>query len=728
MATDRTRAARFFTTPLIAVVLVLGAICAFTAKAEERGYTVTPVHGRPDVSVSKSTFAACRDCRSMPDNAADCTSPVRDSFVMTYVVGEDEHYPRASVIRVLFAYKYNGEYLTFERNVKPAAWAEPNVTRPNADNYVWAEVVSADGAATALRAVVRTVQPLRAVDIELARAVPPGSHVRVFFGNEDASGYIVPALAYDVDLVVQNDLDGDGEFATIDATMPTLRVVGTELDAFNVVAPSMPSADSFTIIVQALEGEDTPTTNRYRVQNYAGTIRFSSTDAAAKLPADYTFDPADGGVKRFSVSLATAGAQHVFAEDVRSGHRGRSNPILVGNRTTGIGVAATGVGDPDYRLFWGVLQQHTSVGGHGQQSPEFAVHYAENIAGLEFFALTEHCDGPVVDFGYNWRVVDAAHQENQFVTFPAYEWSSRKYGHRHVIFYGNTETVHCDRQGPPGVGLITELAELLDIFDDKQALAIPHHSAWTYNPDLAQPDDDFVLGNPASRSQRLFEIYSHHGSSEMFDSAPYRIHLGNGEQWNEPDKLAYYRNAIAAGYKLGVVAGTDNHFGTPGGSVSPNSHYSRTGLTGVYADGLTRSGVWEALQARRTYGTTGARIVLAFYVSANGYGHDDVHTEMVKRAYMGSEISIAGYPTLHVTVEGTSSVSTIEIIRNGLETVYSSSPRSRRAEASYTDKSIKPGVENSFYVRVVQEDQHIAWSSPIWVTVDGPSSDTQRAK
>jgi hypothetical protein len=49
---------------------------------------------------------------------------------------------------------------------------------------------------------------------------------------------------------------------------------------------------------------------------YHGTVHFSSTDAAATLPNDYTFTPSDSGVHGFSATLRTAGNSNVTVADV----------------------------------------------------------------------------------------------------------------------------------------------------------------------------------------------------------------------------------------------------------------------------------------------------------------------------------------------------------------------------------------------------------------------------
>jgi autotransporter-associated beta strand protein len=51
------------------------------------------------------------------------------------------------------------------------------------------------------------------------------------------------------------------------------------------------------------------------ISNYAGTLHFTSSDAKAVLPADYSFKAADLGTHTFQIALKTAGAQTITATD-----------------------------------------------------------------------------------------------------------------------------------------------------------------------------------------------------------------------------------------------------------------------------------------------------------------------------------------------------------------------------------------------------------------------------
>ena len=69
---------------------------------------------------------------------------------------------------------------------------------------------------------------------------------------------------------------------------------------------------------------------RVTATGYLGTVHFTSTDAMAILPANYTFTVANAGVHTFSVTLKSAGSQSVRARDtVTSTINGVQNGIVV---------------------------------------------------------------------------------------------------------------------------------------------------------------------------------------------------------------------------------------------------------------------------------------------------------------------------------------------------------------------------------------------------------------
>jgi hypothetical protein len=67
-------------------------------------------------------------------------------------------------------------------------------------------------------------------------------------------------------------------------------------------------AQSFRITAQDLFGNTTP--------GFTDTVRFSSSDSQAVLPANYTFTGGDAGVHNFSATLETAASESITAQDL----------------------------------------------------------------------------------------------------------------------------------------------------------------------------------------------------------------------------------------------------------------------------------------------------------------------------------------------------------------------------------------------------------------------------
>jgi hypothetical protein len=127
-------------------------------------------------------------------------------------------------------------------------------------------------------------------------------------------------------------------------------------------------------------------------------------------------------------------------------------------------------------------------------------------------------------------------------------------------------------------------------------------------------------------------------------------------------------------FKLGFVGGTDNHNGMPGdtsqkgynGHAAPNDSspeirlglkntiVTRTlglpttginpgGLTGVWAERNTREGIWDALERRESWGTSGTRLRVRFFGGFDLPANVHQQPERVKLAYakgvpMGSDL------------------------------------------------------------------------------------------
>ena len=179
--------------------------------------------------------------------------------------------------------------------------------------------------------------------------------------------------------------------------------------------------------------------------------------------------------------------------------------------------------------------------------------------------------------------------------------------------------------------------------------------------------------------------------------------MNNGEcsgPAQSSERPQFVQDAWNEGLELSTLAASDDHLGQPG--------KPQFGLTAVLAEDTTRAAVFDALYERRTYGTTGARVLLDFSVGG---------------APMGSRVALEEAPVVSVEVHGTDTILWVEVLRNnqdgaGFEVVRRNEPRQLGVTWKFRDTDWTPG--SVYYVRVRQSGDIrgravMAWSSPVWV-------------
>lgn len=519
-----------------------------------------------------------------------------------------------------------------------------------------------------------------------------------------------------IDIAVETDGDGDGSYALIDNS-PMVRT-RCEARAIDVIAPSTPRpGESFEIAIQSdcvdIYEEPDPL--------YETTFRIESN--GLELPAHAEIKKGDLGRTSIEAKARGEGVFWVKALDVRSNYEAVSNPIIV--REKGM------------RLYWGDLHRH-SILGDGAWKPKTVYMHARDIEHLDFVSISEHDLNQVTYYMVKdhdlTRVPDVRHREGKweylesvarefnapgrFVTLAGYEWTSHELGHRNIYFSPGMETEYPNHIDPP-----TDTADgILGHFENRDVVIIPHHPAWRGGEEMKDVID---WGSKEFSRQKLVEVYSQHGCSEYYRN-PYPIHgdsimflaLPRGlDDDGNPDKEVpwyipikgyqptdasppgngnYVQEALADGRKLTLIAGSDAHF---------MSHYKmsyRNGLMGAWAPELTSSAIWNAMDSRLVYGTTGARIFVEFFVNGKP---------------MGSDMKVSSPPDLTGRVIGTAPLEKVEIVRYAdgrYDVVMSKEPNETEVELGFKIRSFSG--TGFYYVRVTQADGHIAWAGPTWVT------------
>jgi hypothetical protein len=158
-------------------------------------------------------------------------------------------------------------------------------------------------------------------------------------GNR-APGYVGPVhlTATDGLAVLTQDCVLTGADAGAHAFSVTLTTAGTQVFTVTAGTPGGPLTQQGSLIVSPASAASlrlsapATTTAGQAVSvlvtlldaygnvaaGYTGTVHFTSSDAKAVLPADYTFTSADAGTHTFSVTLKTAGARSITIADTRA--------------------------------------------------------------------------------------------------------------------------------------------------------------------------------------------------------------------------------------------------------------------------------------------------------------------------------------------------------------------------------------------------------------------------
>jgi len=292
-----------------------------------------------------------------------------------------------------------------------------------------------------------------------------------------------------------------------------------------------------------------------------------------------------------------------------------------------------------------------------------------------------------------WQVAIAAAKEHyepgKFTTIPAFEWSGAPRGgnlHRNVFFRDMhlpdkvMSYIDINRED----GLWTWMAGL-----EKQGmhvLAIPHNSNASKGMMFADVDGagkpiDRAYAATRSHFEPLIEMMQIKGNSEVHRSlwpADEFADFENADSIQDYSgrtfsKGNFVREGVIKGlaveqslgqnpFKYGFVGGTDSHNGTPGNTAEGNfmagSHGAADGtverrmgsevggwikgkdltpgaLTAVWADANTREAIWDGMQRKETFATSGTRLTARVFGGWNYPADILARPGMAQAAYAG---------------------------------------------------------------------------------------------
>jgi hypothetical protein len=349
----------------------------------------------------------------------------------------------------------------------------------------------------------------------------------------------------------------------------------------------------------------------------------------------------------------------------------RSNPMEI------IDAAAS-----EENIYWGEIHGHTNMSdGDGDGDFDELLRHARDGAALDFGAAADHSEY-FTDNEWSWMrdMTNTFNCPGTFVTLNGYEWSGRE-GHRNIYTSERDLLVFRGRADKKG-----SISVVWNAFHGNEKCAGASHAPLAHGIVWENHDPDV---------ERFIEVYSVWGAS---DSRSNPLVPQNARK-NASGMTVH--EILASGARLGFTGGGDCHEGRiglttdiPGGQgmishgLSPN-HTHRSGLTGALLPRLDRLELIRALRERRTYATTGARILLTFNIK-------------------NSDGVIEGKACVHAV----NPLLCVDVIKNGNSWLKQSS-NSLDIELEWQD-TLEDEKPVYYYLRAEQADGHMAWSSPQW--------------
>jgi hypothetical protein len=338
------------------------------------------------------------------------------------------------------------------------------------------------------------------------------------------------------------------------------------------------------------------------------------------------------------------------------------------------------VGTPIYNHYRGLLHSHTSASdGHGTYSD--AYYLARDKANLDFFTITEHsnmldnnleCNIENASFSNEWN--DLIKKRNMFTSngeFIALNGFEMTYPYKvndpigHINIF-NSEGFVC--------------AELPDMNLDN-----------FYN--LIYNQDNLIgqFNHPCDKFGKFNNLkYSPYG-----DSIISLIEVGNGYNSDMSKNIRshdMYQLALDNGWHLAPTCNQDNHrvdFGI-----------ANEFRTVVLSTDLTKDGLYDALKHMRVYATEDKNIKIDYTINDLPMG-----STISKSSKLRFSISI-------IDNDFEDKIEEIQVISNKGEIVKIKNFNSNLAKLEFTTKAIK---DKFYYVKVIQKNDKISVTAPLWV-------------
>ena len=579
---------------------------------------------------------------------------------------------------------YKNSKLTFEvqSDKRPIDWQLPQTDLKKKSNTIWLEI--------------QKQKPIQAKEIKdpktkktffefiLPVDVKPGESVIICMGSmqDDKNAnksqlYTQRKKLFNLQINVKNKIETETFH---------LDIRGSKLKTLKIIAPSFVARNKRFDVVVRFEDE------------YGNLTNNADEDTLIELSHEHLrenlswklFIPETGFISLPNLYFNEEGIYKMRLKNLKTNEIFYSPPIKCFDYS-------------NLNLYWGSFHNESEK-YDATKNIENCLRYFRDDKAMQFYA-TSNFDNEEETPNSVWKniaaLISELNEDERFTAFLGLQWlgTLNEEGLRQFIFTKDNKNILRKKDLKTN-----SLKKIYKTYASKEMISIP---SFTMGSESVYDFKDF---NP--EFEKVVEIYNAWGSSEMSSKQGNPRPISGKVKENENGSI---QKALLANCRFGFVAGGLDDRGIYSKFFDTDQTQYSPGLSAIISKDHSRDSLMEALQKRSCYATTGPRIVANFSVANEP---------------MGSELSSARKPGLvynrYITgyVIGTTKLKEVVIIRNN-KILTKFTPDDFICNFTYDDTEnlldicIKSDKEKPpftfYYVRAVQEDSNIVWTSPIWV-------------
>ncbi|NGX34874.1 MAG: hypothetical protein K1060chlam1_01233 [Candidatus Anoxychlamydiales bacterium] len=579
---------------------------------------------------------------------------------------------------------------------RPIDWQVPNVDLKKKANVIWLELPN--GKKLTAKAVKDSKTSKLGFEFNLPSDIKIGESITICMGSIEETD----TLANQCQLFTQRkklfNLHVIVKSKTETETFH-MDVRGTKLKTLKIITPSFVARNRRFDVVVRFEDEYGNLTNNADEE----TLIELSYEHLRENLSWKLFIPETGFISLPNLYFNEPGIYKIQLKNLKTNELFYSSPIKCFDFS-------------NLSLFWGSFHGESEK-YDAMKNIENCLSYFRDDKALQFYA-TSCFDSEEETPAAIWKNIASQaaefNEDERFTAFLGLQWlgNLKEEGLRGFIFTKDNKNILRKKDLRSN-----SLKKIYKTFSSKELLAIP---TFTMGSESIYDFKDFN-----EEFEKVVEIYNAWGSSEM-SSKEGNLRPISGPIKENPE--GSIQKALLSGCRFGFVAGGLDDRGIFSKFFDSTQKQYSPGLTAIIAKDQTRDSLIEALQKKSCYATTGKKIIVGLSVANEP---------------MGSELSTANKPGLLYNryisgyVIGTTKLKEVILLRNN-KVLTRFTPDDFQFNFSFDDTellkdiSIKGKDDNPpfifYYLRAIQEDSHIVWTSPIWVNLEEPIPFVKKVK